>query len=156
MSAARPHLLLLALAALLLASCVYDNHAIWWTGDVAAEWHNCHAVAGDHAVLDLQKFRAIVVIPFAWGGYRLFVLMTPESLQPGTSFTLPDNRATAILCDLRHGAPGAAVTDLEGTVEVLRRRGLDVLVRLDLREREGDWSFRGKRWFKHQGRPSAD
>jgi hypothetical protein len=144
---------IIALAPLLLVSCSHDNHAIWWTGDVAPEWHNCHAMAGDHAVLDLQEFRSSVVIPFAWGGYRLFVLTKPDSLQPGASFSLPDRRATTILCDLSHGAPGDAVTDLEGTVEIVRRRGSEILVRLDLRDREDYWSFKGKRWFEHQSAP---
>ena len=144
---------LLPAALLLLGACVYNNHATWWVGDVASEWHDCHAVSGTRAVLDLQEFRSSIIVPFAWGGYRLFVLTDPKHLQPGSTLNVPSLEASAILCDLGHGAPGDALKDVTGTVEVLKRRGEDVLLRLDLKGKRGYWSYRGKRWFERQGTP---
>jgi hypothetical protein len=110
-------------------------------------------VSGAHAVLDLQEFQGSLIIPFAWGGYRLFVLTDPKRLAAGTKLVIPGPEASAVLCDLRHGASGDAIKDVSGTVEVLRRRGEDLLVRVNLSGRRGEWSYRGKRWFQREGTP---
>lgn len=146
--------LLLAATALALTACLSDNHAQWWIGDVAPDWHDCRAIDGARTVLDLKEFRASLVIPFAWGGFRLFVLTEERHLEPGSTLTVPSAEASAVLCDLRHGASGDAITDVRGTVQVVRRRGEDVLLRLDLDGNRGYWSHHGKQWFERQGRPA--
>lgn len=143
-----------ATAALLcLSGCVHDNHAEWWLGDVAPDWHDCRAAQGTHAVLDLQESRSVPVVPFAWRGFRLFIVTEPRHLAPGTSLIIPSGEATAILCDLGHGAAGDAIADVTGTVEVIGRRGADVQVRINLKGDRGYWSLRSKQWFERQGRP---
>jgi hypothetical protein len=94
-----------------------------------------------------------LIIPFAWGGYRLFVLTDSHKLATGTELVNPGPDASAILCDLRHGASGDAINDVAGTVEILKLRGQDVLVRVNLSGRRGEWSYRGKRWFEREGTP---
>lgn len=141
------------LALMAQLGCTSDNHATWWIGDVAPDWHDCHAIPGSHAVLDLQEFHGSLILPFAWGGYRLFILTEPSLLQPGATLSIPSPQATAILCDLRHGASGDVATDVSGTVRALESRGSDILLALDLHGRKGDWEISDKQWFERQSAP---
>ena len=133
-------------------SCTSDTHAEWWIGDVATGSYDCHAVAGKHAVLDLKEFSSTPLIPFAWGGYRLFIQTEPSLLKPGATFSLPGPQATALLCNLGHGVSGDPAT-MSGTVSILQARGLDLLVRFDLRGGGDRWELSDERWFVRQGAP---
>ena len=145
---------LLFVALLAHLACVSDNHAEWWIGDVAADAHDCHAIAGQHAVLDLQEFSSKPLVPFAWGGYRLFIQTEPSLLKPGATFSLPGPQAKALLCDLRHGASGDPA-ELSGTVDILQARGADLFVRFDLHDGENEWELSEERWFERQGTPTS-
>ena len=146
--------LLLFVALLVHLSCTSDNHSEWWIGDVAADNQDCHAVAGQHAVLDLQRFSSKLFIPFAWGGYRFFIQTEPSLLTPGATLSLPSPQATALLCNLSHGSVRGPAA-LSGTVRVLEARGLDLRVKFDLRSDDNRWKLSGERWFARQGNPAS-
>lgn len=145
--------ILLSAVLLVHLSCTSDNHAEWWIGDVAADFPDCYAVTGKHAVLDLKEFSSVPLIPFAWGGYRLFVQTEPPLLTPGSTLSLPSPQATALLCSLKHGAVDGP-TAMSGTVSILETRGADLRVKFDLRSGDRKWELSGERWFERQGAPT--
>lgn len=153
MSACCGSIKVLPVLAFLLLSCVQEKHAIWWMGDVARDSNGCRAVTGDHAVIDRLNFRGSLVLPFAWGGYRLFVVTAPDLLQEGVTLSLPSRETRGVLCSLSHGASREPSEDVVGTIEVLERRGLDLRLRIEIRHAEGGWLLREDRWYERQGAP---
>lgn len=153
MSAGRGSIKVLPILAFLLLSCVEEKHAIWWVGDVAGDSDGCHVVTGNHAVIDRLSFRGSVVLPFAWGGYRLFVVTRPDLLQEGAILQLPSPETKGILCSLSHGASREPSADIVGSIEVLDRHGFDLRLRVEIRHPDGEWLTRDDRWYQRQGAP---
>ncbi|HEY9421970.1 MAG TPA: hypothetical protein VIW92_11195 [Thermoanaerobaculia bacterium] len=145
---------LLACLCVLLGGCTNTYDYRWYEGDVEVlgQEEECRPVKGEHSVLEIYRFRATPVIPFAWSGYRLFVQVPLDSVKPGARFAIPSEGVDAVLCSLSHNGPEPA-NDLEGTLEILRIRNDDAIVSLDLKSREHGWDFRGRKRFVRQGLP---
>ena len=141
--------------ALVLLSACYSNvkRNTWFIGDVALSSDGCSVVGGSRAILELYSFRS-VPLPFAWGGYRVLVALPEEAILSGRSIRLADPSVNAAFCSLSHGAPHRAMP-LEGTVQMIARRGLDISVRLQANVVNERQEFNGVYDLVRQGRPAS-